>query len=269
MVFGVKTLRIIEIINSLLKDYAFCDNCLGRQFAILGHGLTNEERGRALKLTCLIEGSRLEGEEKNKGREVIHSLAINGFSQIASETLNSWGFKIEKQKKVCFLCNGVFSHIEEFAEYATKKLLKYEYNSFLVGIKCDANIEDREDELRSKFGIKWGESIRNELSREIGKRIVAITKKNVDLRRPDIVIIINPFKKSIGLEINSLFLAARYKKLVRGVSQSKWFCGECRGKGCQRCNMTGKMYPDSVEELIGTPVLEATKGDCAKLHASG
>ncbi|MFH0748338.1 MAG: tRNA pseudouridine(54/55) synthase Pus10 [Candidatus Bathyarchaeota archaeon] len=260
---------IIEIINSLLKDYAFCDSCLGRQFAMLGHGLTNEERGRALKLTCLIEGSRLEGEERNKGRKVIHFLAVNGFSQIASGTLESWGFKNEKQKKDCYLCHGVFTHIEELAVFVTKKLSQYEYNSFLVGIKCNAEVEDREDELRSKFGLKWGESIRNELSREIGKKLVEITKKNVDLRRPDIVIVLNPFKKSIGLEVNSLFLAGRYRKLVRGVSQSKWFCRECRGKGCPRCNMTGKMYPDSVEELIGSPLLEVTRGECAKLHAAG
>ncbi|MBC7131131.1 tRNA pseudouridine(54/55) synthase Pus10, partial [Candidatus Bathyarchaeota archaeon] len=48
-----------------------------------------------------------------------------------------------------------------------------------------------------------------------------------------------------------------------------WFCSQCWGKGCEQCNWTGKMYPESVEELISAPVLQFTGGVKASFHASG
>ncbi|MFH0897303.1 MAG: tRNA pseudouridine(54/55) synthase Pus10 [Candidatus Bathyarchaeota archaeon] len=262
-------LETSEIVLAMLKEYALCDSCLGRQFAMLGHGFTNEERGRALKLACVIEGSKLTNEEDQRGGEILLSLSANGFSKIAGETLETLGLKIERREELCYLCEGAFSQINRLAEDAVRGLSKYEYDSFLVGIKANPSIENREDGLRSKFGIHWGESIRNEYSREIGKRIIEYTKKNVDLKRPDILVVIDPLKGIISLEVNSLFVSGRYRKLARGIPQSRWICSECGGKGCSRCDWKGKLYPDSIEELITTSFLELTKGQRGKLHAAG
>ncbi|MEM1556681.1 MAG: tRNA pseudouridine(54/55) synthase Pus10, partial [Candidatus Bathyarchaeia archaeon] len=60
-----------------------------------------------------------------------------------------------------------------------------------------------------------------------------------------------------------------YRKIIRGIPQSKWICIKCNGKGCARCNWTGKMYPESVEELIAKPILEATLGEGTAFHAAG
>jgi tRNA pseudouridine synthase 10 len=43
----------------------------------------------------------------------------------------------------------------------------------------------------------------------------------------------------------------------------------CRGKGCDKCGGTGKMYPESVEELVSKPLLEAAEGEKTSFHASG
>ncbi len=236
---------------------------------MLGHGLTNEERGRALKLACVIEGNRLIDEEDEKGKDFLFSVGTNGFSKIAAETLEALGLKIEKREEVCYLCRGMFNYIGKLAEDAVRELSKYEYTSFLVGIKANSDIEDREDELRSKFEIRWGESIRNEYSREIGKRIIEDTKKSVDLKRPDILVVVDTFRMKVSLEVNSIFVSGKYRKLVRGIPQSRWICSECGGKGCPRCDWKGKLYDDSVEELITTSFLEMTKGRRGKLHAAG
>ena len=81
--------------------------------------------------------------------------------------------------------------------------------------------------------------------------------------------LVNPFAEKISLQINPLYIAGRYKKLVRGIPQSKWFCSNCRGKGCEKCNWTGKMYPESVEELIEKQFLDVTNGIKASFHGSG
>lgn len=41
--------------KKILAKYALCDNCLGRQFGGLARGVTNKERGYALKLALTLE----------------------------------------------------------------------------------------------------------------------------------------------------------------------------------------------------------------------
>jgi tRNA pseudouridine synthase 10 len=111
--------------------------------------------------------------------------------------------------------------------------------------------------------------MRNEFGRLIGKKIAESTRKTADYRKPEIVLLINPFTEKTKVQPNPLYIAGRYKKLVRGIPQSKWFCSNCHGKGCEKCNWTGKMYPESVEEIIAKPFLEVTGGIKASFHASG
>jgi len=117
--------------------------------------------------------------------------------------------------------------------------------------------------------VQYGEDLRNEFGRLIGKRIAESNGKPVEFMRPEVVVLTNPFAGRVRLQVNPLFLAGRYRKLVRGIPQSKWFCRSCRGKGCEKCGWTGKMYPESVEEIIGKSILEATGGSKSSFHASG
>jgi tRNA pseudouridine synthase 10 len=130
-------------------------------------------------------------------------------------------------------------------------------------------VEEREDEFKAEFEVTHGESMKNHFSREIGKRVSEIIGKMAEHKKPDIVIFANPFSEQITLQPNPLFILGRYRKLVRGISQSKWICVQCRGKGCQKCNGTGKMSPESIEEIIVMPVLEKTLGEDSSFHAAG
>jgi tRNA pseudouridine synthase 10 len=56
---------------------------------------------------------------------------------------------------------------------------------------------------------------------------------------------------------------------VSDIPQSKWFCSKCRGRGCDNCGGTGKLYPVSVEEFVSKPLLEAAQGEKTAFHASG
>lgn len=262
-------MEIIETAELLLHKHALCNHCLGRQFAMLGHGLSNEVRGKAILLLLVIEGSKRIREGDDSGRNILIYAANHGFSKIAIKTLKSAGIIIEEIEQSCYLCQDVFKSLDKLVLQIIRKLSEFEVESFLVGIKGSANIEDKEDELRVNFKLKWGESIRNELSREIGKRITKITGKNVDFEHPNILVLIDPFIKRISLDVNPLFIFGKYRKLVRGIPQSKWVCRQCKGEGCPNCAGTGKMYQNSVEEFISKPLLKNTKGRIAKLHAAG
>ncbi len=51
--------------------------------------------------------------------------------------------------------------------------------------------------------------------------------------------------------------------------RTKWPCGWCRGRGGASCGFTGKQYPESVEEWIAAPLLEAAGAEAAHLHGAG
>ncbi|MEM3696111.1 MAG: tRNA pseudouridine(54/55) synthase Pus10 [Candidatus Bathyarchaeia archaeon] len=264
----------MEILNKaleMLEKHPLCDHCLGRQFALLGHNVENDERGRALKLSLTLQAHMLALSKKKEGVKILKILATNGFFETAAELLQKMKKHVMAKgvPKVCFLCEGKFKALDEIAKKALKEIDGYEYGSFLVGIELPVTVEEREDEFRAEFDVFYSENLRNEFGRALGKKIAEQSGKTVDYRKPDIVLLINPFTEKVKLQPNPLYIAGRYKKLVRGIPQSKWFCSNCHGKGCEKCNWTGKMYPESVEEIIAKPFLEATGGTKASFHAGG
>jgi tRNA pseudouridine synthase 10 len=266
---GIVSHLIIDEALALLEEVALCDHCLGRQFAMLGHGLDDTDRGRAVKNTLLVASHNLLKEGQDRGVEGLMALARNGFNEAARSTLASEGLEPGETAVSCYLCEGSFTKLDELVEQCLLRLSSYEYGSFLVGIHAPPSVVNREDELRARHKLRWGESIRGEFSREIGKRIQQSTGKDVDLKRPDILVMVNPFAGEVSLKINSIYIAGRYRKLVRGIPQSRWMCGRCGGKGCDLCGGTGKLYQESVEELIGGPAASAAAGSDFTLHAAG
>jgi tRNA pseudouridine synthase 10 len=253
----------------LLKQYPLCDYCLGRQFSILGHGLTNEERGRTIKQFLVLEANRLLLEEDVEGTEILQMIGLHGFSHLSFRTMKNLGITIMNEKKSCYLCGGAFENLDDLYRMIVDKLANFEFSTFLIGIKIDAQIEEKEDELRSRAKLKWGESMRSDFSREIGRRISKSTRKEISFERPDIVVIVDPFRKELSFQVNSFCIYGRYRKLIRGIPQAKWLCSNCLGQGCKYCKWKGKLYPDSVEELISKPLLQASKGTDVKIHAAG
>jgi len=267
-----KLAEILEISLKMLEKYPLCDNCLGRQFALLGFGLDNRERGRAIK-TLLAMGAHemalsKERKVKMKGIAVLKLLATHGSFRVAADLLRRMRRRVGGGEK-CFLCEGQFDNIQVLIDKILENLREYEYDNFLVGIKLPLMIEEHEDEFKAEFGVQYGESMKNEFSRVIGRELAQRTGKKAEYLKPQIVILVNPFTREVKIQSNSLFIAGRYRKLTRGIPQSKWICIKCGGKGCERCNWTGKIYPESVEELIAKPILDRTFGEETAFHAAG
>ncbi len=254
----------------MLEKYPLCDNCLGRQFALLGYGLDNSRRGETIKLAIVMQANVGFSEKEHQGIRILKTLAINGFSKDAQNVLSHLKKRLPKVvPKSCFLCEGRIQEVDSFVGRILERLREYEFSTFLVGIEVPVSIAEREDEFKAIFDIRYGESIKHEFGRLFGKRIESGTGKTVEYRKPDLMIIVNPFAEKIRLQVNPLFIAGRYKKLVRDLPQSRWLCSKCRGKGCSQCNGTGLQYPTSVEALVSTPLLEETRGEATSFHASG
>jgi len=258
----------LEKAQRMLEKYPLCSHCLGRQFALLGYGMGNLSRGEALKLLLTMKAHQLALEKSKTGFTLLKTLASNGSFNMAAEILKRMKKKVEG-KKHCHLCNERFDSIQDLVNRSVSQLKHYEYATFLVGLELPTQVEEGEDEFKAEFEVKHGESMRNAFSREIGKKIVEATGKATEYKKPDVVILLNPFEDQVRVQVNPIYIAGRYRKLVRGIPQSRWLCSKCRGRGCERCNWTGKMYPESVEEIIGEPVRQQTMGEDIALHGAG
>ena len=234
---------LLESAKALDEQERLCDRCLGRCFARLGTGLTNEERGRALRVVLAM----LQGREPRR-----------------------------VPPEECAVCRGLFRSADEWAERALKSVEGYEFHTYLVGTRLPLEIEEAEKALWKRHGIapKQAEPLKQEFNREVGKRLRGLLLKQgrearVDWEHPDVALLLDLERGVVEPTINPLYLYGRYRKRVRGIPQTKWPCRHCRGRGCPECGHTGKQYPESVEELIAKPVMEAAQGAGHALHGAG
>ena len=266
-----KSMDVFRKAKEMLEKHPLCNHCLGRQFALLGHDMENHERGEAMKAALVLEAHALVLSKRKEGERILGILATNGFSEAAKEVMRKTKKRLKRKymPKTCFLCENRFKIVNELVEKAVRMLRKYECRNFLVGIQLPVVVEEREDDFKAEFEVTYGENIRNEFGRIIGKEIADRVRKGVEYKKPDVVVLVNPFKEETKIQVNPLYVAGCYRKVARGIPQSRWYCSSCRGKGCEKCDWTGTMYSESVEEIIEKPFLDATTGIKASFHASG
>ena len=235
--------------KALMENEELCDHCLGRQFAQLGHGLENWERGAIIRD---IEMDELD--ENSFVRDNIPEEADFG-----------------KGSDECDLCENVFGQVDRYTEMVINSFDRYELETFLVGIRPPEDVFEAEEDLWEEYGVEWTEPVKTELSRLIGKEIEDRTELSVDFERADIMAVVDmrDGKERVELQVNSLLIYSQYNKYSREIPQTEWHCRHCRGSGCDECDWTGKNYPTSVQEEIMDPFLRESKAIEAKFHGNG
>ncbi len=210
--------EILETAKEILGKRDICDNCLGRQFGAIGHGFTNKERAEI----------------------ILGNLKIK-----------------KKEQSYCEVCDNIFKDLEEIADNAIDKLKQIEFKTFVVGTKLSSEIILREETLWEEVSIEHCEPIKSELNRELGKLIskkLEKIKKGVeaDEANPDVVVLFDTEEKNTRLSINPLFVYGGYKKLVRGLPQTKW-----------------ETYKETVEDIMAKSFMKAAQGAEHALHGMG
>ncbi|MEM3412035.1 MAG: tRNA pseudouridine(54/55) synthase Pus10 [archaeon] len=174
--------------------------------------------------------------------------------------------KHEQSGIECWLCENIFDYIDDLVDSIK---IDVEFSTFECGSKIPERILEREDELWEKIGAINAVSIKSQLNRILNEKVSKKFGKKVDHLNPDIVFLFDFENKKVDYEIKPIYIYGRYRKLVRGIPQTKWNCRVCWGKGCERCGFSGKLYAESVQELIGEKILEETFGIDTKFHGKG
>jgi tRNA pseudouridine synthase 10 len=154
--------------------------------------------------------------------------------------------------------------IGELLALVLDALKEYQFKTFLIGAILPSQMLEKEDRVRAKFKIKGTESIKSDLTKELGKLLGHKTRKKVDYRRPDVIINIDVAKNQVTARSRAIYLFGRYVKKVRGLNQKQERCNFCSGKGCMQCDNTGLSGFDSVEGIILKKLIDSLKCDSAK-----
>ncbi|HJH31973.1 MAG TPA: tRNA pseudouridine(54/55) synthase Pus10 [Methanosarcinaceae archaeon] len=255
-------MNVLETAKRIIHEGPICDHCMGRQFAKLSTGLTNDERGRAIKLALAMEGDRALKD----GADDTILTELSPSSRFARMSMGKEG-----EDEECWVCLGLFNNLDVWAERAVTALGDFECSTFLVGTKMSGLLSENEEILWTESGATHAEQFKSELNREVGKLIAARVgnEKEVEFKQPDVLVTLNLAKEDISLQVRSVYIQGRYRKLVRGIPQTRWPCRKCKGKGCDDCNQTGKQYPESVDELVSAPLIKAAQSTDTKFHGAG
>src|SRR4030042_6643900 len=137
---------VLEKALTMLEKRPLCDHCLGRQFALLGYGIENDSRGKALKLVLTLHANVLYTSKESEGVKKLGILAVNGFCREAQSTLEHLRKRIIRKSNPvrCFLCEDKFKLVESLVEKALVAVESYEYSTFLVGIELPVTVEESE-----------------------------------------------------------------------------------------------------------------------------
>jgi len=223
-----------ELGAEILRAGPICDECLGRIASKLGKGLTNGARGAQIR----------------------DNLAADG---------------VEGKPGTCWVCGDLFNHIDVWAQHAVNRVKDLEFATYLFGVKLTSRLEQMEAFYEERFPSEHREPLKHSFNRMAGIAFERLLGRAVTVKftAPQVSFVVDLNTNELTMHVLSLYIYGRYCKLERGIPQTKWPCRQCRGRGCEVCDFTGKQYPDSVEEIIASSLIDLAEASSACLHGAG
>ena len=210
---------VLDKAFELLSKYPLCDHCLGRAFSNLATGLSDEERGRAVKVALLLELDRRVKDQEVPDLEHLRSILENMISH--SERLYEFYFGSSMPKRECFVCRCKFGEmLEELISAVRDKVPKG--RRFVIGARVPAWVRERETNLVSEANLAHYEPLKDELKREAGKRL-AEAGYMPDPNEPEVEVVYDFETRDVKVTEIRRRHAIAYLKLSRNVPISAWY----------------------------------------------
>ena len=201
-----------------------------------------------------------------------HELCDNCLGRLFSKKLHLSSNKLLGKKlkkhlifvKNCYICKNLFENLDHFLKLMLDVSHDYSFSTFSVGAMIKPSIIDRDDYIRSKYQLRGIDSVKTDITKELGKLFHKKTKKNIDFLDPDLTFTVNLKDESCQLRSKSLTISGRYVKTIRGVTQKQKPCVNCSGKGCRICEFHGISEFNSIEGIISQFIFRIFGGTTAK-----
>ena len=171
---------------------------------------------------------------------------------------------VRQSSKKCFICKNLLDNLTPYLKLMLDASSKYDFSSMIVGALIKPSVIDRDDYIRSKYKLRGIDSVKTDITKELGKQFIKKTKKTIDFLNPDLTFTINFKDESCQLRSKPILLHGRYTKSERGLTQKQKPCVNCSGKGCRCCNFHGISEYDSVEGKLSEFLFDKFGGTTAK-----
>ena len=215
-----------------------CDHCIGRLSGKKRFSQTIEDSGQEVRQTV-----------------------VSANKQLAD---------IRENIPLCPLCENLFEESDLLADIIYDAIQPYQIKRLQLGTRFPKDQVEEEDNMRKRFGAGGSDGLKTGLVAEIARNLTARLKgaKLVN-EKPHILALIDVLTLTVDLDVRSHYIYGRYRKLERGIPQTRWPCRACKGRGCERCNDTGLQYQRSVQDLIGNPLIEVFDAPEHSFHGMG
>jgi tRNA pseudouridine synthase 10 len=161
------------------------------------------------------------------------------------------------------------SRIDALVEAAMPRVLQVtadmEFATFQTACRAPRDLKDADESARESFRVEARVALLRRLEPLWPKRRLLGVGHDVK------VTLLPDSAKGVAVFVEPLFVAGRYRKLVRGMSQTVFHCRACRGRGdgCEACGGTRRFVAEAVEDFVRPPVVEAAGGVSASFHCAG
>ncbi|HKX82382.1 MAG TPA: hypothetical protein VJL54_09015 [Nitrososphaera sp.] len=182
--------------------------------------------------------------------------------KLCQDCLNRHGSR-QRPAAPCHICRGLMLEKESIVRKIRSASKGYQFETFLIGAVLPTQIYEREDAMRARLKIMGRESIKSQLTREVGLRFAKTMRKRVDYFNPDLMISIVIDKENnidVSAKSRPVTFRGAYKKRAGGLPQKQQRCGSCEGKGCADCALTGLSGYESIEGTIARALVNRTRG---------
>jgi len=212
---------------------------------------------------CLgrLGGRSLIGQEMvNVGAELRAQVEERDSNMIGARSREEW----------CPFCENLFEESTLLAKVIMGGLDGYEFSRLQLGAQFPKDQTESEDQLRKRFGAAGSSPLKASLMDQVAKCLRELDS-DIGLvnEKPEILALIDLLTMNVSLDIRSHHIYGRYRKLERGVPQTRWPCRSCKGRGCNKCDGTGQQYQHSVQSLVGDPLLPLFEADDHAFHGMG
>ena len=215
-----------------------CDQCLGR-----------------------LGGKKRYEQSIDQSGEEIRAIVEKGNSHLA---------KIREEIPLCPFCENLFEEVDLLTDIIYDSISPYQFKRLQLGARFPKSQIEEEDTQRKRYGAGGCDGLKTGLVAEIAKRLnQRLEDVTLVNDKPQILALIDVLTLSVDLDVRAHYLYGRYRKLERGIPQTRWPCRACKGRGCERCDMTGLQYKKSVQDLIGNPLLPLFDSKEHAFHGMG
>jgi tRNA pseudouridine synthase 10 len=161
------------------------------------------------------------------------------------------------------------SRIDALVDAAIPRLVEvtseFEFATFQTASRVPRALADAPEPEKESFRIEARLALLRRLEPMWpGRRLAAVG--------PDLKVTLLPESpKGVAVFVEPLLVAGRYRKLVRGMSQTGFHCRACRGRrgGCEACGGTRRRVAEAVEDFVKAPIAAALGARRSSFHGCG